>query len=79
MASDSLIVVAQVTDASASNIADGTIALTISGGTPDYSVVWNTADTTEIASNLYPGIYWFSVSDSNGCWVSDTVVVGFET
>ena len=46
---------------------DGSIDLSVSGGTLPYSYVWNTGDTTEDISNLYAGSYVVNVLDLNNC------------
>ena len=51
---------------------DGTIAVTVSGGTPNYSLPmeWNnpiTGETTSIITDLAAGIYQVVVTDNNGC------------
>jgi uncharacterized protein (DUF2141 family) len=51
--------------------ANGSIAITITGGTPNYTFAWTkngTAyETTEDLSNLGPGVYEVTVSDANNC------------
>nr|WP_315191236.1 PKD domain-containing protein [uncultured Flavobacterium sp.] len=51
--------------------ANGSIAITITGGTPNYTFAWTkngTAyETTEDLSNLGPGVYKVTVSDANNC------------
>ncbi|MDI6032942.1 PKD domain-containing protein [Flavobacterium sp. LB2P84] len=51
--------------------ADGAIAITIAGGTLNYIYTWTKNGTsfanTEDLSNLSPGVYAVSVSDSNNC------------
>ena len=45
----------------------GTIDLTVTGGTPDYAYLWNNAEITEDIIDLVPGIYIGQVTDDNGC------------
>ena len=49
----------------------GSINLNISGSTSPYFVNWGSVDT----NNLFAGIYNYSVSDSNGCILNDSVEV----
>jgi hypothetical protein len=46
---------------------DGSIDLTINGGIPPYTYLWNTGDTLEDISNLIAGTYVVNVLDSNDC------------
>lgn len=46
---------------------DGTIAVSVSGGTSPYTRLWSTGATTASIANLCPNIYDFTVTDANGC------------
>ncbi len=46
---------------------DGSIALTVTGGNPPFTYLWNTTDVTQTISNLSEGIYTVTVTDANGC------------
>lgn len=54
---------------------DGTINLTVNGGTVPYSYLWSTGDTVENIYNLSGGNYNYTVTDVNGCTLSDVVQV----
>jgi hypothetical protein len=58
---------------------DGSIDLTVSGGTAPYAFLWNTADTTEDLSGLNAGVYTVNITDSNNCVFVDSVTVGLST
>ncbi|HTX88057.1 MAG TPA: T9SS type A sorting domain-containing protein [Bacteroidales bacterium] len=47
----------------------GSATLTVNGGTPPYTVVWNTypVQNGTTASDLPPGNYYFTVTDAVGC------------
>jgi hypothetical protein len=45
----------------------GTIDLTVAGGTPDYTYLWNNNEIVEDIIDLVPGIYTGQVTDGNGC------------
>jgi uncharacterized repeat protein (TIGR01451 family) len=45
----------------------GTIDLTVAGGTPDYTYLWNNNEIIEDIIDLVPGIYTAEVTDGNGC------------
>ena len=50
---------------------DGFIDLSITGGTPPFSFMWNNGGTTEDLSNIPSGIYEVTIIDSNLC---DTIL-----
>jgi len=58
---------------------DGQISLEIEGGTGDYTFQWSGPDGfTSDAQNLFdlsPGFYTIVAQDSNGCIVSDSILV----
>ena len=49
---------------------DGQIDLNISGGTPGYSVSWDSELTGEIISDLPSGTYFYTITDDLGCEIS---------
>lgn len=58
---------------------DGTVSVDISGGTPTYSILWSNGATTTSISGLAPGVYVFTVTDSNNCTKVDEVKVNEAT
>ena len=46
---------------------DGTLELQISGGKSPYSYLWNTGDEYSVLTDIGPGFYSVSVTDSLGC------------
>ncbi len=52
-----------------------TIDLSVYGGTPPFSFVWNTADTTEDLHNIYGGMYYVTITDNAGCQAVDSAFV----
>lgn len=47
----------------------------VSGGTPSYSYLWSTNETTDVINNVVVGTYWLQVSDLNSCTAVDTIIV----
>ncbi len=54
----------------------GSYQINVTGGTPQYSFLWNTGDTTISITDLISGHYTCTVTDHNGCTqtISDTVI-----
>ena len=46
---------------------DGSIDITIGGGTTPYAFNWSNAALTQDQQNLYAGIYQINITDNNGC------------
>jgi hypothetical protein len=55
------------------NGTDGSINLTINGGSQPYLINWSNGATTEDLYNLLPGIYTVTVTDSNNCVLSGSM------
>jgi hypothetical protein len=53
----------------------GTASAFVSGGIPPYSFLWSNADVDTSAVNLCSGWISFTVVDSNGCNIQDSVFV----
>ncbi len=72
------IAVDAVTDASCATANDGAIAITVSGGTPGYTIGWTGPGFTsaqEDITGLLPGLYIATVFDANGCSTTLPVTV----
>lgn len=54
---------------------DGSIDLTVTGGSPPYHYKWSTGATTEDIHNLSSGVYKVKVEDENGCVIHKVFVV----
>ncbi len=64
-----------VGNASCSGTGDGTITLTLGGGVPSYSFLWSDGSTSGNRSGLMAGSYSVTVTDMNGCTISDSWTV----
>jgi len=54
---------------------NGTATATASGGTPTLLYLWSNGQTTPAITGLPPGVYTVTVSDANGCSISDFVSI----
>ncbi|MFC2176506.1 Ig-like domain-containing protein, partial [Bacteroidota bacterium] len=56
-------------------LANGTIELTVTGGTTPYSFVWSNGSNSEDLDNLGPNTYTVAVTDTNGCTAGASGIV----
>lgn len=56
--------------------ANGSIDVTVSGGTAPFYFSWNTADTTEDLNNISAGTYHVTVTDAHGSTAALNIYVG---
>lgn len=61
--------------ASSDKSADGKAEVRVSGGTPEYSIVWDTKQKGSIAQHLPLGKHTVTITDANGC----SQTIDFET
>ncbi|OEK07022.1 hypothetical protein BFP71_05025 [Roseivirga misakiensis] len=64
-----------ITDVSCFGESNGAIVVNVSGGTLPYSYAWNNGETTKDLSALSGGSYELTVTDNNGCIITETFVV----
>ena len=64
------------TNVTCNGYSNGSINVTVSGGTSPYTYIWSDQVTTEDRSNLFAGTYSVSVNDAHSCGpVTATVVI----
>ncbi len=63
------------TDAICAGSATGSASCIISGGTLPYNYLWSGGQQTADITDLLAGIYYVTVSDSNSCVITDSVVI----
>jgi gliding motility-associated-like protein len=56
-------------------INDGSADLSVQGGVPGYSYLWNTGDVTQDLDSIFMGNYTVQVTDANGCIIQDSTVI----
>ncbi|MEQ8705199.1 MAG: SprB repeat-containing protein, partial [Phaeodactylibacter sp.] len=64
-----------VQGASCPNTADGTAALTVTGGDGNYTYNWSNATMSSSIVGVLPGLYSVTVTDGTGCQAEGAVVV----
>lgn len=67
---------ASITDETAIAAQDGSITLTVNGGTGPYLYYWSNGETTQNLNNLLTDTYEVIVEDANNCSASNSFFVG---
>ncbi len=62
-------------DVSGVGSTDGVSSVTVTGGTTDYNYVWSNGNTTANNTGLSTGNYAVTVTDDNGCVLSESCVI----
>lgn len=70
-----LVVTPGVVNTTSQNPNGGSAWVTISGGTPPYSILWGNSDTYDTLTHLSADTYAVTVSDSLGCSVATQAIV----
>jgi pimeloyl-ACP methyl ester carboxylesterase len=54
---------------------DGAITTNVAGGTPPYAFMWNTGSTSADITGLNTGTYVLTITDSTGCFRTDSIFI----
>ncbi|HXH19714.1 MAG TPA: T9SS type A sorting domain-containing protein [Chitinophagales bacterium] len=71
-----ILLTSNITNVSTPGGTDGAIVLMASGGSAPYQYLWSTGDTSPALSGLAEGNYSVTVTDANGCTISDVFGIG---
>ena len=74
--SSPIIVNGLVTSATSGSSANGSIDITVTGGSAPYTYLWSNGATTQDLTGVNPGAYMVTITDANGCTLSSTFNVG---
>ena len=55
--------------------ADGSVSVTVGGGTTPYSYLWGDGQTTAIATGLAAGTHTVTATDAGGCTITDAITI----
>ena len=71
-----IITVDSIVNVSSAGANDGEIYISVNGGTVtgDYSYLWSNSETTQNITNLTEGTYSVTVTDDNGCIVTESSI-----
>ncbi|RYE25584.1 MAG: T9SS type B sorting domain-containing protein [Sphingobacteriales bacterium] len=58
---------AKVTNDTCTDIADGAIEISVTGGTPPYTYAWTNGSQESMLTGLVAGAYTTTITDANGC------------
>jgi len=64
-----------ITDENCGGQQIGAVNLSVSGGTSPYSFSWSNGATTQNLANLFAQVYYVTVTDANGCLITDSANV----
>jgi hypothetical protein len=63
------------TNVTCNGLGNGAVTLTVGGGTPGFTYLWNNGTTTQNLSNVGPGTYNVTVTDALGCTANASTAI----
>ncbi len=69
-------VIGNVSEPACTWLADGSATITVQGGVPGYTIVWSNGDTGFDLNNVGAGTYQATITDNNGCVITDAITIG---
>jgi len=66
-----------VINATGLTVADGAAFIKVTSGTKPYTLLWSAGTEGDSLPGIAPGTYEVTVTDSNSCYVIDTVIVSY--
>ncbi|MBN1388619.1 MAG: gliding motility-associated C-terminal domain-containing protein, partial [Bacteroidales bacterium] len=75
---DPIIISAEIIQPYCKDLPDGEITIHASGGIPEYSYLWFDNSASTYRDNVTAGEYRVTVTDNNGCSVTETIIVTSE-
>lgn len=73
---DYIVASGEVNDAGCAGAINGSVLLTVSGGSGPYTFAWSNGASTQDLEDVSAGTYTVTITDTNGCTRAETFVVG---
>jgi hypothetical protein len=74
-----IVITGDVSDAGCEGAVDGSIDITVNGGTPGFNYQWSSGQQTQDVNKVPAGSYTVTVTDANGCSETASYTVGEPT
>jgi hypothetical protein len=67
-----------IVNSTCNGLYNGSASVNATNGSSPYSYLWNNNDTTSSINNVLNNTYTVTVTDSAGCSITDTILIGFD-